>query len=39
MDYIDKAIDLSIENVLNNDGGPFGAVIVCDDKILSVGKN
>ena len=39
MDYIDKAIDLSIENVINNEGGPFGAVIVRDNKIVSVGKN
>ena len=39
MNYIDKAIDLSIENVINNEGGPFGAVIVRDNKIVSVGKN
>lgn len=33
-----KAIELSIENVENN-GGPFGAVIVKDGKIIATGAN
>ena len=33
-----KAIDLSIESV-NNGGGPFGCVIVKDNKIISEGSN
>ena len=32
------AIDLSIENVQNG-GGPFGAVIVRDDKVIATGTN
>ena len=33
-----QAIDLSIQNVANG-GGPFGAVIVRDDKIVATGVN
>ena len=33
-----KAIALSVANI-NNGGGPFGAVIVKDDKIVSTGVN
>jgi len=33
-----RAIDLSVENVKNG-GGPFGAVIVKDGKIISEGTN
>lgn len=36
--YMQLAIDLSIENVRNG-GGPFGAVIVRDGKVLSTGVN
>lgn len=37
-DFMREAIRLSIENV-NNGGGPFGAVIVKDGKILATGVN
>ena len=37
-DFMQKAIDLSIENVANG-GGPFGAVIVCDGKVIATGTN
>ncbi len=34
-----RAIALSLENVRSNNGGPFGAVIVKDDKIIGEGAN
>ena len=36
--FMERAIELSIEN-LKNGGGPFGAVIVKDDKIIAEGSN
>ena len=36
--FMKEAINLSIENV-KNDGGPFGAVIVKDGKIIARGVN
>ena len=36
--FMQKAIDLSIENVANG-GGPFGAVIVCNGEVLATGTN
>lgn len=36
--FMQKAIDLSIENIANG-GGPFGAVIVCDGEIVATGAN
>lgn len=39
MNFIEKAINLSIENVSKNKGGPFGAVIVRDNEIVSEGYN
>jgi len=40
MNHINEAIKLSIENVLTNNGGPFGAVIVSsENKIISHGYN
>lgn len=36
--YMQMAIDLSIENI-DRGGGPFGAVIVRDGKVLSTGTN
>ncbi len=36
--FMQKAIDLSIENVANG-GGPFGAVIVLNDKVVGIGVN
>ena len=37
-EFMKKAIELSIESV-NKGGGPFGCVIVKDDKIVSKGSN
>lgn len=37
-DFMREAIDLSIWNI-DNDGGPFGAVIVKDGKIIARGVN
>ena len=36
--FMQKAIELSIENIHNN-GGPFGCVIVKNNKIISEGVN
>ena len=36
--FMERAIELSIENV-NIGGGPFGCVIVKDDKIVAEGSN
>ena len=36
--FMQRAIDLSIENVANG-GGPFGAVIVRDSEIIATGVN
>src|SRR5258706_6065734 len=37
--YMARAIELAIENVRSGRGGPFGAVIVKDDRILATGAN
>ena len=37
-EFMKMAIKLSIEN-MQNGGGPFGAVIIKDDKIISTGVN
>lgn len=34
-----RAIELSLDNVLSGKGGPFGAVIVKDGKIIAEGAN
>ena len=34
-----RAIDISIENVKNNTGGPFGTVIVKNGEIIAEGSN
>jgi len=34
-----KAIELSIDNVRQNKGGPFGAVVVKDGEIIATGAN
>ena len=36
--FMQRAIELSIESI-NSGGGPFGSVIVKDDKIISEGMN
>lgn len=38
-DFMKKAIQLSAENMKKGEGGPFGAVIVKDGKIISEGWN
>jgi len=38
MDFLQQAIDLAIDSAKNN-GGPFGAVIVKDGKIIGTGHN
>lgn len=37
--FMTRAIQLSIENVLSGQGGPFGAVIVRDGSIIAEGSN
>ena len=37
--FMARAIQLSLDNVLSGQGGPFGAVIVKDDKIIAEGVN
>ncbi len=37
--FMQKAIALSQENVRSGTGGPFGAIIVKDDKIIAQGQN
>ena len=37
-EFMNRAIELSIESV-NKDGGPFGSVIVKDNKIIAEGSN
>src|ERR1700736_1337299 len=37
--FMARAIQLSIENVLSGRGGPFGAVVVKDRKIVAEGTN
>lgn len=38
-EFMQEAIRLSIENVISGKGGPFGAVIVKDGKIIARGAN
>jgi len=38
-EFLEKAIRLSRENIRKSHGGPFGAVIVRDGKIISTGVN
>ena len=35
--YMDQAIDAAIKGVLNNEGGPFGCIIIKDGKIIGKG--
>ena len=37
--FMREAINLSIDNVKSNRGGPFGAVVVKDGKIIACGTN
>jgi len=38
-EYMERAIELALENVEKHGGGPFGAVIVKDDRIIAEGQN
>ncbi|HEV7231349.1 MAG TPA: nucleoside deaminase [Bacteroidia bacterium] len=38
-DYMAEAIQLALENVSGNKGGPFGAVVVKNGKIIARGRN
>lgn len=38
-EFLIKAINLAKENIYSDKGGPFGAVIVKDDKIIATGTN
>ena len=37
--YMKRAIELSKKNVVGNNGGPFGAVVVLDGQIIGEGVN
>ncbi len=37
-EFMKRAIELSVESV-NNGGGPFGSVVVKDNKIIAEGSN
>ena len=37
--FMDEAINLAIKGVLANEGGPFGAIVVKDGKIVGRGNN
>jgi len=39
IEFLNEAVRLSKENLTKNAGGPFGAVIVRDGKIIAEGKN
>jgi len=38
-EFMKRAIELSIENIKQNNGGPFGVVIVKNDEIIAEGTN
>lgn len=38
-EFMKQAIELATENVISGRGGPFGAVIVRDDKVIATGGN
>jgi guanine deaminase len=38
-EFLSSAIELAVENVVQRGGGPFGAVIVQDEKIIAKGWN
>lgn len=37
--FMEKAIELALNNVITKQGGPFGAVVVKDGKIIGFGRN
>ncbi len=36
---MNRAISIAHENVVTNNGGPFGAIVVKDGKVIGVGRN
>jgi guanine deaminase len=34
-----KAVEIALQNVMTNHGGPFGAIVVKDGQIIGVGRN
>ena len=39
MDYMQRAVAIALQKMRNNEGGPFGAVIVRNGKIIAEGWN
>jgi guanine deaminase len=37
--FMEKAVEIALNNVLTNQGGPFGAVVVKEGKIIGIGRN
>ena len=37
--FMKIAVDIALENVLANKGGPFGALVVKDGRVISIGRN
>ncbi|MDQ0200497.1 nucleoside deaminase [Neobacillus ginsengisoli] len=37
--FMEKAVQIALENVLTNHGGPFGAIVVKDGRIIGTGRN
>lgn len=37
--FMEKAVKIALENVLTNQGGPFGAIVVKDGKVIGIGRN
>lgn len=38
-EFLREAIRLAVENVTTGRGGPFGALIVCEDRVIARGTN
>ena len=36
--FMEKAIEVALNNVITNHGGPFGAIVVKDGKIIGLGR-
>jgi guanine deaminase len=37
--FMEQAVQLAVNNVLTGHGGPFGAIVVKDGKIIGIGQN
>jgi guanine deaminase len=37
--FMKAAVDIALDNVVTNSGGPFGAIIVKNGQIIAVGRN